>query len=156
MPQGYPGYLMTLEGGEGGGKTNWARWLYAKLVSMRLPVVQYSEPGSTAIGDQMKSIIHSLQNETIRDWTEAFVFQASRAQLAGERIIPDLKTGKIAIVDRFADSSIAYQGYGKRLGCGRIDLLNQWSTDGLVPDLTLLFDLEPEVGLGRKKSQGEW
>jgi len=144
------GYLITFEGGEGSGKSTAVSALALFLSNKDLGVRRFREPGGTLLGDEIRKAVHSVNN-TVYPETEALMYQASRAQLVSEKIIPALESGKIVIMDRFTDSSLAYQGMGRGLGIEKITMLNNFSTRGLVPDLTFLLDIDPEIGLERKK-----
>lgn len=147
----YPGLLITFEGPEGSGKTTQVNRLAGQLNDEGLPVSFYREPGSTQVGNEIRAIVLENMGSNIKEKTEVLLFQASRAQLMEERIIPDLLEGKIVCVDRHRDSSIAYQGYAAGMGASEIDRLNNYSTGGLIPDLTIFIDVEPEKGLERRR-----
>lgn len=149
------GYLITLEGGEGSGKTGVGRDLRDHLVSLGLPVEYYREPGTTRIGEQIREVVLSPDNPEITSKTEALLFQAARAQFCEQLLWPALKEGKMVISDRFTDSSKAYQGWARGLGKERIAELNRWSTDDLVPDLSLFFDVEVQTGLERRDNSSK-
>lgn len=147
------GLFFTFEGGEGCGKSSASkslgRWLYEKFGIV--PVLT-REPGGTKIGEEIREILLN-KKVNLDPFTEAFLFQAARAQLVSEIIKPSLLQRRIVIVDRFADSSIAYQGGARGLGVKTIKDLNDLSTRKIVPDLTFLLDLDPEIGLTRKKGK---
>jgi len=150
----YPGYFITLEGSEGGGKTTVTAKLREWFPSLNISPVTTREPGGTPIGDSIRDVLASLKNVDMHQYTEALLFQASRAQLTHQVIRPNLKAGKLVLCDRFTDSTNAYQGYLRRLGCGRVDALNRFSTGGLTPDLTLFLKLPVDVGIRRKHDCG--
>ena len=149
------GYLITLEGGEGSGKTVVGQDLRDHLISLGLPVEYYREPGTTRIGEQIRKVVLSPDNHEISSKTEALLFQAARAQFCEQLLWPALKEGKVVISDRFTDSSKAYQGWARGLGKERIAELNRWSTDDLIPDLSLFFDVKVETGLQRRDNSSE-
>jgi dTMP kinase len=151
-----PGYLITFEGPEGGGKTTQIRRLTEHLRSSGLEVLPLREPGGTSISEQIRDVVHDLGNTEMDLRTEAFLYLAARAQLCGEVILPFLDKGGVVMLDRYADSTLAYQGYMRGLGVYRMDQLNQWATRGREPDVTFLLDVEVKVGLARKGVQGEW
>lgn len=151
------GILITFEGPEGSGKSTQIGKLAQDLHAHGLDVLALREPGGTKISDQFRVIPHDLANEGISPWAEAFAYQGARAQLYHEIIAPQLALGRIVLCDRSGDSTIAYQGYARGLGCGRLDQLNQISTLGIVPDLTLFLDIPVEVGIQRRRrGDGEW
>lgn len=141
--------FITLEGGEGSGKSTALRLIIAKLEAEGKEVVLTREPGGTPISEQIRNVILDKANTAMDPRTEALLYAASRRQHIVEKILPSLKEGKIVISDRYLDSSLAYQGGARGLGIDAILEVNQYATEGLLPDLTLLFDLAPEVGLER-------
>lgn len=157
MIKTYPGYFITLEGGEGCGKTYQIPFLVESFREKGLIVFPTREPGGTAISEQIRDVIHDLKNAEMHPRTEALLYQGARAQLVEQVIKPRLQRGEIVICDRFFDSTIAYQGYGHQLDRGEIANLVKYATGGLVPDLTILIDLDPEIGAERKKiNNSEW
>lgn len=156
MAHPYPGILITFEGGEGSGKTTVALRLTDYLNILGLPVVLYREPGATTIGDALRNIVHDLRYTGMSPMTEAYIYQAARAQLVYQEIRPALKEGQIILLDRFRESSLAYQGYARGLGCGKIDFLNRLSTGGLESDLVIYMNVSPETGLSRRSQADEW
>jgi dTMP kinase len=145
------GLLITLEGGEGSGKTTQAKGLAAALEERGHAVCLTREPGGTELGQAVLRLLESDQAPT--PLAELLLFVADRAQHVREVIEPALAGGKIVVCDRFADSTVAYQGYGRRLGIRLIRRLNDEATGGLNPHLTLLLDLPPEAGLAREGEQ---
>ena len=115
------------------------------------------EPGGTEIGDQIRQVIMDLKNKAMQPATEILLFQASRAQLVRELILPSLEAGKVILCDRYADSTLAYQGYGHETDLETLKQIINFATGGLKPDLTLYLDIDPEEGL-RRRSGGddEW
>lgn len=147
--------FITLEGGEGSGKSTALRHIVQKLEEEGYEIVLTREPGGTPISEQIRNVILDKSNVNMDPWTEALLYAASRRQHIQEKIIPSLKAGKIVISDRFLDSSLAYQGGARGLGIDEIERMNQYATNGLLPDLTLLFDLPPAVGLARIGANSE-
>ncbi len=142
--------FITFEGGEGSGKTVQARALHRKLVRLNVPVVLLHEPGGTPLGDRIARWLKWAREVDISPFSELFLFNASRAQLVAEVIRPDLANGKIVICDRYTDSTVVYQGYGRGLDMEVVRSTNGAATGGLVPDLTVLLDVPVEVGFTRK------
>ncbi len=147
------GAFITFEGPEGSGKTTQARRLAAFLEAQGYAVVLTREPGGTLIGDQIRRILLDHANEAMQPRTEVLLFQASRAQHVDELIRPALAAGKIVLCDRFADSTLAYQGYGRGEDLAELQRLIAYATGGLKPDLTFLLDIEPEKGLMRRRGR---
>jgi dTMP kinase len=149
--------FITLEGPDGSGKTSQVQPLAEYLRAQDYPIFTTREPGGTVIGDQVREILMSLKNTSMHPSTETLLFCSARAQLVNEIIRPHLAQGDIVLCDRYADSTLAYQGYGHG---NDLDLLRKvlfFATGGLVPDLTLLLDVDSEIGLRRRKTGGgEW
>jgi len=143
------GLFITFEGVEGSGKSTQLTALALRLKGMDWEVVETREPGGTRIGDQIRQILLKRRNHGMTLVTELLLYVASRAQLTQEVIEPSLEAGRIVLCDRFADATLAYQGYGRNLPLDLIDRLNRLATQGISPHLTLLLDLDPEVGLKR-------
>lgn len=151
------GMLITFEGPEGSGKSTQIQKLTNALRDRGLDIVQLREPGGTKISDQFRVIPHDLANDKLSTWAEAWAYQGARAQLYEEVITPSLNQGKIILCDRSIDSTIAYQGFARGLGCVRLDEINKISTQSVIPDLTIFFDLPVEQGLHRRQvGEGEW
>lgn len=146
------GWFITLEGPEGGGKTTQAERLGAHLRRRGVPIHLTREPGGTWLGERVREILLARTGSTAPTdpLTDAFLFNAARRQLVGEVIRPALAGGTTVVCARYADSTLAYQGYGAGVPLERLRALQSAATDDLVPDLTLLLDLPVEVGLGRK------
>ncbi len=149
-------YFITLEGPEGSGKTSHAKALAEHLRSLGWNVLHTREPGGTSIGDQIRIVLGSLENTTMRPSTEFLLFSASRAQHVEEVIRPHLEAGGVVVCDRYFDSSLAYQGYGHGLDLEALRQITRFATGGLTPDLTLLLDLPAEDGLKRRQEGGSW
>ncbi len=145
------GLFVTLEGPDGSGKTTQEKLLTEYLQARGLAVVCTREPGGTEIGEQIREVIFSRTSGVIRDETEVLLFSAARAQIVGELIRPALAAGKIVLCDRYADSTLAYQGYGLGLDLGALREITRFATGGLVPDLTFYIDVPAEDGLARKR-----
>ncbi len=143
------GFFITFEGGEGSGKTTQLKALLAYLHSRRLDAVQTRDPGGTTIGNQVRGLLLDGENVRMSSLAELLLYEASRAQLLHEVVRPALAAGRIVLCDRFTDSTVAYQGYGRGLDLDLVERLNAVATDGLRPDLTFLLDLDPAVGLAR-------
>lgn len=144
------GFFITFEGGEGAGKSIQAEILVSHLHEEGYPVVVTREPGGTRIGEQIRTITHNQENVDLEAVAEAYLMAASRAQHAAQIIEPALEAGKVVVCDRYVDSSIAYQGYGRKLGADAIKSLNTLAVNGAIPDFTILLDISPEVGLKRR------
>ena len=148
--------FITLEGPEGSGKTSHIPHLVEFLREKGYTVFPTREPGGTSIGEQIREVIHDLKNAEMHPHTETLLYQAARAQIVEEVIRPRLAADEIVLSDRYADSTIAYQGYGHQQELEQVRGLIRYATGGLVPDLTILLDLDVEVGLKRKTNQEEW
>lgn len=141
--------FITLEGPEGSGKTTAVETAVNKLIEMGYQIVRTREPGGTPIAEQIRNVILDKDNTAMDPRTEALLYAASRRQHLVEKVWPALKEGKIVICDRYLDSSLAYQGGARGLGVDNILNINLFATENTWPDLTLLFDIKPEVGLER-------
>jgi len=148
--------FITFEGSEGSGKTYQLPALAQYLRDAGHAVLTTREPGGTRIGDQVRQILGELDNTEMDPRTETLLFQASRAQLVEQVIRPHLASGGIVLCDRYADSTLAYQGYGYQRDLAQLYNLINYATCGLKPDLTILFDLDVEEGLRRRAKGGEW
>jgi len=148
--------FITIEGPEGGGKTSHIQPLAKWLKSLGFNICVAREPGGTSIGDQIRAIVVNLKNKEIHSRTEILLFQASRAQLVEQVIKPHLDAGEIVICDRYAHSTLAYQGYGQGTDLKELRRLIHFATDGVTPDLTILLDIDVEDGLKRKTQNSEW
>ncbi len=144
--------FITFEGGEGSGKSVQTRALYRKLTRLATPALLTHEPGGTPLGKKLSRYLKWTEDTDISPLTELLLFNASRAQLIDKVIRPNLVNGKTVICDRYADSTTAYQGYGRGLDLEMVAAINNTATQGLTPDLTILLDIPAEVGLARKKS----
>ncbi len=147
--------FITLEGPEGSGKTSAIKIVKEQLEKEGYQIVMTREPGGTPISEQIRNVILDKNNTSMDYRTEALLYAASRRQHLVEKVWPNVQSGKIVICDRYLDSSLAYQGYARELGVEDILNVNMYATEGTFPDLTLLFDLEPEVGLARINANSE-
>lgn len=148
-------FLISFEGPEGGGKSLQAQRLGLELVKLGLQVCLYHEPGGTWASDLIKEDIFMFEKLAVE--TELLAFNACRASLVAERIIPDLRVGDVVILDRFIDSSCVYQGILGKLDRGHVEDVIRFATQDLrEPDLTFLLDIDPKIGLRRKLEQGQW
>lgn len=141
--------FITIEGPEGSGKSSVTKKVAEMLEKDGYEIVMTREPGGTPIAEQIRNVILDKANTKMDGMTEALLYAASRRQHLVEKVWPLSKAGKIVISDRFLDSSLAYQGGARGLGIDKILSLNMYATDGYYPDLTLLFDVAPEIGLAR-------
>jgi len=143
------GYFITLEGGEGAGKTSTLQRLEQSLTQMGFQVVVTREPGGIHIAEKIREIILNKDHTKMDAKTEALLYAAARRQHLVEKILPALADGKIVLCDRFIDSSLAYQGYARGLGIDEVLAINEFAIDEHMPSLTLFFELSPEKGLQR-------
>jgi len=149
--------FITLEGPDGSGKTSHVQPLADWLTGLGRRVHTAREPGGTDISEQIRTILHDLKNTDMHPHTETLLYQAARAQIVEQVIRPKLADGWIVLCDRYADSTLAYQGYGHRQDLDEVRALVHYATGGLQPDLTLLLDVDAETGLRRRqKGGGEW
>ena len=149
--------FITLEGPEGSGKTSHMKPLADWLQAQGQQVFCTREPGGTSISEQIRAVIHDLKNTEMHPRTETLLYQAARAQFVEQLVKPHLAAGEIVLSDRYADSTLAYQGYGHRQDLEEVRALIKYATGGLTPDLTVLLDLDIAVGLKRKtKNKSEW
>ncbi len=142
------GIFITIEGVEGSGKTTLAGMLRGYFVEDGREVVGVREPGGTELGERVRSILLSHTGR-IDPWAELLLYEACRAQVVEEVIRPSLERGMVVICDRFTDSTLAYQGYGRGLDLEAVESINRWVSKGIMPDITFLLDCPPEVGLER-------
>lgn len=147
------GKFITIEGTDGSGKSTQIELLMDYLRKKGADVIFTREPGGTQISEKIREIILDVNNSEMTGITEALLYAAARSQHVEEKIIPALEAGKIIICDRFVDSSIAYQGAARGLGTEKIMGINEAALHGIIPDMTLFFDLSPEKGILRKKNE---
>lgn len=145
--------LITFEGPEGSGKTTQASLLLQHLERSGRKVILLREPGGTPLGDQIRDIVKHARSLTISPRSEVLLFAASRAELVDRVIRPRLEEDYVVICDRFSDSTLAYQGYGRGLPLDQVRCVVEMASSGLTPDLTFLLDLPPELGLARNKQE---
>jgi dTMP kinase len=150
-----PGLLITFEGGEGSGKTTQARLLAEWLESRGAKVVRARDPGTTAVGEAIRDVLLNPASTPMAALTELLLYAAARAQLVEEVIEPALAAGALVVVDRFEDSTYAYQGAARGLGSGLVSRVADVATRGLRPDLTVLVDLGPDEGRQRWQADAQ-
>ncbi len=146
---GASGLFVTFEGGEGSGKSTQSELLKERLDALGRKVVLLREPGGTALGEDIRELVLHRRSGLASE-TETLLFLAARADLTSSVIRPALDEGSVVVCDRFGDSTVVYQGYGRGLELSSIRSLNRWATGGLVPEVTVLLDVPVEVGRRRK------
>lgn len=144
------GVFITLEGPEGAGKSTQARLLHEALRT-RYPVLYSREPGGTVIGERIRALLLDEAHAEMNPHTEMLLFAAARAQFVTEVVQPALRGGQIVVSERYMDASLAYQGAGRGLGVELVRRVNEVATQGVTPDLTILLDIDPSVGLQRAR-----
>ena len=149
------GLFITFEGCEGSGKTTVSKYLYNRLKEEGYDVIYSREPGGVDIAEQIRAVILNVNNTAMDPRTEALLYAASRRQHLSEVVLPALNEGKIVLCDRFVDSSLVYQGYARGIGIDKVWELNQFAIDDCMPDMTLYYDVDVELGLSRVRSRGE-
>src|SRR3990172_425114 len=148
------GLLITLEGIDGSGKSTLVKAIVTALTALGKPVVLTKEPGGTALGKELRAILQTQKNPVCNK-AEFLLFAADRAQHFKQLIVPALEQGQIVISDRMADSSLAYQGYGRGIDRNMITTINSWAMQGIVPDLTIFLRLTPAKALERAQGRRE-
>ena len=148
------GYFLTLEGGEGAGKSTNLDYIQRRLEAAAVPVLVTREPGGTPLGERVRDILLDPENDGMSTDTELLLMFAARAQHLHQVILPAIEKGSWVLCDRFTDATYAYQGGGRGIDTGRIRLLEDWVQRGFQPDMTLLFDLPVELGLKRAGRRG--
>ncbi len=143
------GKFITFEGSEGSGKSTQAELAFKYLIRKGRKALLIREPGGTKISEAIRKVLLDIKNTSMTDECETLLYMAARAQLVNQIILPALNKGKIVLCDRFLDSTLAYQGYGNGVNKKMIQRLGRFVTQGLSPDLTLLFCIETEQGLSR-------
>ncbi|GIN88416.1 thymidylate kinase [Heyndrickxia sporothermodurans] len=143
------GLFITVEGPEGAGKTTVLNKLGDELIKQGNDIVMTREPGGIKIAEQIRKVILDKENTEMDPRTEALLYAAARRQHLVEKVIPALKRGAIILCDRFIDSSLAYQGVARELGIEEVYLINQFAIQDIMPDLTIYFDVDVEIGLER-------
>lgn len=149
------GLFVTFEGIDGCGKTTQIEMLSSDLKDAGIPYILIREPGGTKIGEKIRTILLDKANSCMHSRTELLLYEAARAQIVEEKILPALKEGNVVICDRFFDSTVAYQGFARGLGKDPVDHLNQWSTGGLSPDITFLLDLDEQTAYRRRHGRSD-
>lgn len=150
------GIFISFEGPDGAGKTTVLEAILPQLKKLvAKEVITTREPGGVAIAESIRDLILDVNHTNMDDKTELLLYIAARRQHLVERILPELKKGNLVLVDRFIDSSVAYQGYGRGLDADAVTWLNNFATDGLQPDLTLYFDVDSQIGLTRIEKNKE-
>ncbi len=149
------GLFITFEGTDGSGKTTQAARLAAHLQKEGYEVVQVHEPGGTETGERVRALLLDRGLDGMDPMAELLLYEAARAQLVREVVVPALEEGKVVVCDRFSDSSVAYQGYGRKLGPDIVEQLNAAATGGLSPDRTILLDMDPEISMQRAAAGGD-
>lgn len=146
------GFFISVEGSDGSGKSTQMKKIQEYLCSHGQEVITTREPGGTAISEAIRALLLNPENRAMTAKTEMLLYAAARAQHVEELILPALAAGRHVLTDRFADSGIAYQGYGRELGDMVADV-NRIATSGAEPDITFYLDLPPEAGIARKQSE---
>ncbi|MDF2662364.1 MAG: dTMP kinase [Paenibacillus sp.] len=146
------GLFITIEGGEGAGKTSMIGRIQALLSQKGRTVVTTREPGGIRIAERIREVLLNPMHTEMDERTEALLYAAARRQHLVEKVTPALERGDIVLCDRFIDSSLAYQGYARGLGIEEVYTINKFAIGGLMPDVTFFLDLAPEVGLARIRS----
>lgn len=148
--------FITFEGVEGCGKTTQAQRLAERLVASGIATVLTREPGGAAVSERIRALVLDSQNDGMEPLAEALLYEAARAQFVAEIVRPALMAGTVVICDRYTDSTLAYQGYGRGLSLATLEHLNAIATAGFDPDLTILVDVPVAVGLARRARGGDW
>lgn len=143
------GKFVTFEGPDGAGKTTQMKMLGEKLTSEGIMVVHTREPGGTRISEEIRKLLLDPSNKEMVSRTEALLYAAARAQHVEEFIRAEVAEGKFVLCDRFTDSTIAYQGYGRGIDLGFLEELNKMAIAGVVPDMTIILDIDPGKGINR-------
>lgn len=143
------GFFITVEGGEGAGKTSAIDAILEQVKTRGYDVLSTREPGGIPIAEQIRSVVLDRNNTAMDPRTEALLYAAARRQHLAEKVIPALEAGKVVVCDRFIDSSLAYQGYARELGMDEVFAINQFAIGDWMPDLTVFMDIRPEIGLAR-------
>ena len=143
------GKFIVFEGGEGSGKTTMIELIYNLLIENGIDCIKTREPGGIKISEDIRSIILDKNNTAMDGRTEALLYAAARRQHLVQKVIPALESNKVVLCDRFIYSSLAYQGYAREIGLQDVYMINKFAIEDFMPDLNILFDLNPEVGLQR-------
>ena len=148
------GLFISLEGSDGAGKSTQIEYVKKFFEQKGITPIMTREPGGTAISEKLREILLDKENAAMNPVTEMLIYAAARAQIVSELIKPALEAGEVIICDRFVDSSIAYQAYGRKLG-DMVEKVNAYAVDGTLPDMTIFLDLDPEIGKARVGERGE-
>ena len=149
--------FITFEGPDGSGKSTQIKLLSAALTAAGHEVLTVREPGGTPISEQIRDVVHNLRNREMSDRAECLLYNAARAQLVDQLIAPHLQRGGIVLCDRYADSTLAYQGYGRGLDLSAVRSVIAFATHDLKPDVTFYLNIAVEEGIQRRKQGGgEW
>ena len=146
------GKLITFEGIDGSGKSTQIQLLEAEFEKLGISYKTFREPGGTKLSEKIRAILLDKENIELYSNAESLLFAAARAQLTAEQIKPAITKGEFVICDRFTDSTIAYQGYGRGLNINKLELMNTIATDGLIPDITFILDIDPQKATERLKT----
>ena len=146
------GKLITFEGIDGSGKSTQIQLLEAEFEKLGISYKTFREPGGTRLSEKIRTILLDKENIELYSNAESLLFAAARAQLTAEQIKPAITKGEFVICDRFTDSTIAYQGYGRGLNINNLELINTIATDGLIPDITFILDIDPQKATERLKT----
>ena len=146
------GKLITFEGIDGSGKSTQIQLLEAEFEKLGISYKTFREPGGTKLSEKIRTILLDKENIELYSNAESLLFAAARAQLTAEQIKPAITKGEFVICDRFTDSTIAYQGYGRGLNINNLELINSIATDGLIPDITFILDIDPQKATERLKT----
>jgi len=146
------GKLITFEGIDGSGKSTQIQLLEAEFEKVGISYKTFREPGGTKLSEKIRTILLDKENIELYSNAESLLFAAARAQLTAEQIKPAITKGEFVICDRFTDSTIAYQGYGRGLNINNLELINTIATDGLIPDITFILDIDPQKATERLKT----
>ena len=149
------GLFVAFEGGEGTGKTTAIDAIYDWIKEQGIECIKTREPGGKKIAEEIRQVILDKDNTAMDGKTEALLYAAARRQHLVEKVVPALERGAVILCDRFLDSSLAYQGYARGLGIDEVMAINKFAIDGYMPDISILFDLDPKVGLERISSNDE-
>ena len=147
------GIFITIEGNDGSGKTTVIEGISQMLKENGCDFIITREPGGSEVAEKIRSVILDKENSAMDPKTEALLYAASRRQHLVEKVLPALTDGKLVLCDRYLDSSLAYQGYARGIGINEVFQMNQFATEGLLPDLTIYIAVHPSVGLNRKNKQ---
>ena len=147
--------IFSIIGPNGSGKTTIVNGIKKMLNEKGIDYIQTREPGGSEIAEKIRQVILDKNNDKMDARTEALLYAASRRQHIVEVVLPALKAGKLVLCDRFVDSSLAYQGYARGIGIDEVYKMNQFATEGLLPDLTIYLTVTPQVGIKRKSAQKE-